>query len=83
MRTAIRTDSHTRVSRCATLLAAIALSVGATACDDPAQERAELQRDHERCLVSERHADGEVRYTDYQDCMSMRGWSDPDLTHRG
>jgi hypothetical protein len=53
------------------------------ACSDPPKQLVELQRDHERCLTSEQNDAGEVRYTDYQACMTTRGWSDPDLTERG
>ena len=59
------------------------LILDTTACADPPIELAELRRDHERCLVSEEKADGEIRYADYQACMIARGWSDPDLTGRG
>ena len=55
----------------------------ATACADPGVERVELQRDHERCLSREVNESGEVRYTDYRECMSAQGWSDPDLTRHG
>jgi hypothetical protein len=82
MRTAIRTDPSSHGPRSAIALATVALALSATACADPPKELAELQRDHERCLVSEENAEGEVRYADYQACMTTRGWSDPDLAQR-
>ena len=83
MRTAIRIDPHRRIPPIVSAFAVIALAASATACADPPKELAELQRDHERCLASEENAEGEVRYADYQACMTTRGWSDPDLTQRG
>lgn len=83
MRTAHRNEPHTHARQIAAALAAALLGVATTACDAPTQELAELQRDHERCLRSERNAGGAVRYSDYQACMSGRGWADPVHTHRG
>ena len=83
MRTAIRNDPRSRITRFVIAAGASTLMAGTTACADPPIELAELRRDHERCLVSEEKADGEIRYADYQACMIARGWSDPDLTGRG